>query len=567
MPEENNTKRDAPVALDEGTLLLEQLSSSHEFAAARKTSLNDLTTELRLRVKLPARSPEGYCSAVEVSPYLQRCREVLETILGQQAAGYSYVRWLWYLRRIPPFIFAGNLPTTLVYDSALADAITGLHGKEADTIKVRDVSIRFDLRESVVRRILRFCAGIRILSQFHVLIRFAGKNVQFRFSGNDPIPEAVPTDDQLSAIRLYDERSARDGKPFNRAGTAITTETRAEGGLFVVVYMMRKPELLRVPFGPLTGEHVFIRVLSRFSSALISFDELTRLNSDARLVGLGWWDPEAGLLLLLLRSVISMMAVLTYATSAIFQYGYFVVEEGLLLQVLNERFEFLCEGIADILPNVQIPSNATDLVSSLEQVSGSVWPVRLGPPLRRAGTMLWIDVYGATALLDQMLEFPRGSDRPANVRADHFENSVQALIDTTPWTPPPEVASLRRRRLKYVDEDITDIDAIGAKGDTLILVSCKSLIYSGEYDSGSFTVVRNSASLIGAAVTDWTQKVLFLRSHPIGRNYDLSSYKTFIGVVCTPNVFYVPLGEATAEIAPDLRTAVSIGELRNWLTP
>ena len=93
------------------------------------------------------------------------------------------------------------------------------------------------------------------------------------------------------------------------------------------------------------------------------------------------------------------------------------------------------------------------------------------------------------------------------------------------------------------------------------MVSCKSVVYSSAYDTGEYTTVRNTASLIEKAVAYWQEKSAFFVANPIGDNYDFTKYERFIAVVCTPWPVYVPISLATQEVAPGLLVATSVGEL------
>ena len=68
------------------------------------------------------------------------------------------------------------------------------------------------------------------------------------------------------------------------------------------------------------------------------------------------------------------------------------------------------------------------------------------------------------------------------------------------------IAGSERARSEFVGrsciECITDVDAIGARGETLRIVSCKSVVHTNEHDRGSHRDVRNAASLVAKAVKD-----------------------------------------------------------------
>ena len=124
---------------------------------------------------------------------------------------------------------------------------------------------------------------------------------------------------------------------------------------------------------------------------------------------------------------------------------------------------------------------------------------------------------------------------------------------------------MRARTLRLGGASVTDIDAIAQLSDnTLLLISCKSIIYSPAYDMGQYRAVRNAASTVRDAVRDWRADVARLVANPIGENYNLSGW-SLVGVVCTPSVVWIELGPCTDFVQPKLRAAVSLPELQAWL--
>jgi hypothetical protein len=67
-------------------------------------------------------------------------------------------------------------------------------------------------------------------------------------------------------------------------------------------------------------------------------------------------------------------------------------------------------------------------------------------------------------------------------------------------------------------KQITDIDAIGAQGTTLLFVSCKSMIYSKRYDMGDYAAVRNVSTMLVDAVDKWKKLAANLLATP-GDNF------------------------------------------------
>jgi hypothetical protein len=56
-----------------------------------------------------------------------------------------------------------------------------------------------------------------------------------------------------------------------------------------------------------------------------------------------------------------------------------------------------------------------------------------------------------------------------------------------------------------------------------------------------------------------------LEENPVGDNYDLSRYRTIIGVVCLPFTPFCNIGSATTYIQPGLHSVSSLSELATWL--
>lgn len=162
------------------------------------------------------------------------------------------------------------------------------------------------------------------------------------------------------------------------------------------------------------------------------------------------------------------------------------------------------------------------------------------------------------------LQFPKVQGQVANERATWFEDVVQELIDTTPWTA-PEVHSLRQKPLTLGGKTLTDIDAIGTRGRDLLIVSCKSIPYTMEYDRGDYKAIRNAETTVVDAVAHWKGIVETLDATRVGENYNLSGFDRIIGVVCTPFAVYTKSAEALSTTTGSLRWASSVDELAHFL--
>ena len=112
----------------------------------------------------------------------------------------------------------------------------------------------------------------------------------------------------------------------------------------------------------------------------------------------------------------------------------------------------------------------------------------------------------------------------------------------------------------------TDLDALGTKDGVLLLVSCKSLAKTMQYDTGNYQTVRAARNTVKDAVEDLRLLETEIKQHPTAFNFDFTRYRRIVGVVCVPTVVFVPTGRATDFVAPGLRAAVSANELSKWMT-
>jgi hypothetical protein len=309
-----------------------------------------------------------------------------------------------------------------------------------------------------------------------------------------------------------------------------------------------------------------LRVLKKFLPEIVSLDGLSKLNEDARLRGLTWWKPSATAALALSRGMYRIVASNYNGFASLLRYGYVFINHEYFLEIIAGAWEMICEDVLRVIPGATLPSSAADLFDALLAFQPTLWPLFPGPIVRRAGASVWIDVIACTAVLERSLEFPIIDGDAGNARADHFEGTTQQTINATPWAPGLEIAQMIGKNIKKADGTIlTNLDALGENGLRLLLVSCKSMVYSGRYDSGHYVAVRNIRTTAEEAVKWWSQVADYLEQNPIGPNYDFSKYQDIIPVVCTPQVVYVSSPDTLRSVETGLRSVCSLSELRTWL--
>ena len=557
--------------IDKTNEMIYSLATEQVARTTIRATFKNLNEIIQKSISRPITKTTNF-DALAITPYLNSCREVIERELIKSAAGYNRLQWLWYLRRLPRHVFEGTLPTTFSYDSSLAETLSA-HGSTNTTGKYSaGAADNYKIDDSVVRRLLKFCGGVILLSQIHVLLRLAGKGSFFSFATSQlsALPNSRPSLEISQATRLYDKRVAVGSHFLNRTGTTITSDHQLDKERISSIFFITRTEQpfwRRLVSGRPAKENTEIEILYGFIPSIVSVEQLRAFNSDPRLLGFDWIQPEVGALFILLIVSIAFYLHFDNAPVTLGQYGYCLMDLEMFKIAVDARIteaRLIVEQLT-LSSSSNLPTTAADLLQTLENYSGSTWPLQIGSPIRRDGELICVDLYAAAARLDSLLEFPNVQGEVGNARGAHFEFAVQAVINHSPWCPNDDLKQLRGRKLRYKDQDITDIDAIGEYNGTLLMVSCKSVIYTGAYDSGDYALVRNRSQMVEEAVGYWTDKRMFLETHKLGLNYDFTGYEHFIAVVCTPWPVHVSTGAATREITSHLLAAVSLVELQEWL--
>lgn len=514
-------------------------------------------------------------TAIECDPstaceVLRECIKNITKELEQWAVGYSAMRWLWMLRRLPQSVFEGRLSTTLGYDSTLAEVISGRSParERREHWRGENTCLAYPLEGAVVTRLARFCAGIRILSQFHVLFRWAGKGASLLFQ-RGRIPEIRVDSTIRGSVETYDRRLASTGRPLSRFGSVVTSAIEEDGTDQILWIQRCEPAVVPTVVPGISIAEAKTKdwalTQANFFLELLSIQKLQELVSDRRCDLNVLFTKEAAVLLYLLACAPSLLVRHQAGLYSLLRTGNLIWKDASqLYKRLSMLFNIVPDFVRQILRAASV-LNSSEVLDALESIVGEAWPLAAGPVLRHERNAICVDLKTASNRLDAALQFPALQGDPANVRADHFEKEVQSVVDKSKWRPNTFVALLRGRTLVRDGKHITDIDAIGETEGTLLIVSCKSTLYSGHYDIGDYRTIRNVASNIEDAIQRWRTILDDLRGNPVGDNFDFSHFKNMIGVVCTPNIVFVDDEVLKQSAAVGLPITVSISELATWL--
>lgn len=497
---------------------------------------------------------------------LDHCRVWLEQYCGRCAQKLTALEWLWYLRRSGP-IFKGELGTTEPYDRALAETAANLHGKSQSlrVLKTTDEMLSFEISRSVARKIADLRIGILLLSDIHSQIRWCGKGSRFEFSSIGLL-SSKPNAELKSAVELYDKRGDAAGADLglNLAGTVlgtpvVTKEAVSDRKYDIVVLLGCKPYQATCKMR--SGQ--VAEYTAKYARIPLDLKELSRLNS---VINAKWWKPGAVFLLTLLMIADHLVDLVEpQVVISLRHNGYFLVQKATVQTVLAEQFEKNSEIISSVLPGESPPRTLNELRNGLNNIQGSLWPLRVTDAVKDLGKQLLIDLATATNQLQNIFEYPNVSDSLGNLRAQHFENIVQACINESPWRPGQSVLGLRQTPLQKQGKVWTDLDAVGSKGNTLLMVDCISLLNQSAYSTGHPSAVKNAADKLIAKTKKWRQRRDELLAEPTGDNFNLSEFSNVIAVVCSPEPFFTPLGICTEEAAPGLQFCCSLAELNKFL--
>jgi hypothetical protein len=483
----------------------------------------------------------------------------LETELERRAFAIaqevSSAEWLFFLRRCPR-LFSGYEVLGSGYLTSIAESISALSMKPSRTSEAALPRVAYSIEPSLIGSLHRIGGASYLLGNLQNVLRCAGKGsvIKSRITAF-PVPLPDPELDAMTA--LWDERMRASGFDF-----------LAQAGQYSHK-LHDVPEPTDIDVVPLTNRSN----TGRFSLSPFPIGSIPTLTDPKLPADLRFPTEALDLIVFLVSSSLFRLVEDDDTRSQIEQFEQtglrFVLrhqaleELGLTLDLIrSHRFGTCIPAELDLGTPEQILGRIID-----HEVR--VWPPSMGPAVREAADGLLVeDLWAATHRLQRALARPAemAGGRHANEWSAHFEAVIQDAIDATAWKPSPAVATLRGRHLRIGGRRIGEIDAIGELAHRLLVVSCKCIPFSEEWVRGEYNAVRNVASAIDEAVTNWSGLLNKLRATPEGDNYELSGFTDLVGVVVLPSLPWTPTAESVAEVAPGLRAAVNAYELDRWIT-
>lgn len=511
----------------------------------------------------PSVSGSGLIDPIDAQPYLKLCLESVETGLVEMAQRFSPVQWVWYLRRFP-YIHAIDDFGFEGYSRALA-VILSARSQRTDYRDQFDTQLSFPLTQSIANYVLAFVAWAYDLGDLHIKYGVAAREISFRIRTRR-LPDAVVTASKRKAGQMFDARQKIDISSIT--GTIPIQSDLPEKSRLYTVDRTYFPVAMPLPYFEFRDLETPPIVPTYYLPSQVPLNHISNLYKLTANGNQQWLSREVFSLLLLAGLLLPISASAPEHSVNIAMYGYSVHERSDFIMDYWSVFDKVVLMLKDLFPGADLPPTPTHLLNDLERLQTSTHPLLPGV-IRGNEHWVVIDHTNVKDRLGQMLRFPSLGGEIGVKRGIHFEDAIQSYIDASRWKPSDALRAMRQvhleRRGKDKNIQITDIDAIGESGDTLLIVSCKAVIFSVGQDIGEYHALRNARLRLDEAVLKWQAVKAELQDSPIGHNYDFSRYARIVAIVCTPNAVYTESDLSLAYEVGKLRKSATAPEFIDWV--
>jgi hypothetical protein len=509
------------------------------------------------KAKFPATTE---ISAGDAEAFLTECIDRAERYLADRAHAFTTGRWIHYLRHLPPQVFDIVGHEEGVRARHMAETLAAMYGDSDATNKTP-----FWIDRSTVEQILRFSGMAFHLDSATGHLQWRGTDVSFKF-GERPLPDPAPSDEVRHAVDTFVQRLDAEELSFAGLGSFAPAAGTARGDIGILLaYERPEPVMVGVNQYLLRPRDSDVEMDSYFDVRRISAREPIELLSHE---SIGDAPLLPGFYASLCVLTLALLALHASEGSAEFvlDHGYLFFDRKSAELLARDGLSKLNESCKSLATGVKRATNLDELISIVAEAKADVRRLRPGPLMLATGERVLLDVASATQRMFIDAEYPSKVEAgKEHHRSDAFELATQRTIDSTPWRPIESFHALRGKPLRSAGLFITDIDALGQRNDTLLLVSCKSIPFSGAVDVGRRQIIRNIASKIADYEAEWRGIVERITSVRKGDNFDFSSFSQIVGVVVTPHIFFVVGDQLFSEPLPGLRAYSSLSELKRFL--
>lgn len=517
-----------------------------------------------LFVGLRSENPTSMPSLIgaESHKYLTALR--IELLVAAQSCiqKLSPSTWLWYLRRVDPSVVAGSLPTTPINVMRVAENISMSSRRSFLNDKIRtETPFSFALDSDQARTVAKLVAFSEYVNRLENHIRRAAKGQAFDFSVIG-IPEVIEESRLEGALEAYDSRSF--------ASNAIVWHPSIEYNRWPPAL----PQLMALATRNVAGwddRTGWVRVSDSIEEAAVFgqfdliFSRLSDTGTSINLAGsaAGMKNPRVAACLVALSNAVARYTIeMPHVGAVVPAFGYVIIHHGDLIDFLKRALE---EDPWGPLDQIWSSIEASEVVKTLKRHPEPGAASAGGAIIRSCLVGQMIDLFSLSCEIHESLRVDaQFGGQWVNAAAFDFELAVQRAIDISNYRPSVGISKIRGVTLLGPDGPITDIDAVMEIGSTLVVVSCKKVESSQDFDRGEYNRIRNNESTIVSALSDWSRITGYLRDCPRGRNYDFTEFDNIQGIVVSPGTVFLSDVEPLkpSEFLPsNLREHMSYGEL------
>lgn len=491
---------------------------------------------------------------------VEYCRLAYEAYAKEIATKHSQACWLYYLRRVDTRLLPAEQPSTWPYCIRIALSITGKYATNIDDCHITHHGLRFDLDQQLRKSLTRLLALSRAIQGTLAMRRILGKGGYLSIDNGFLY---VSRPDQIDmAIHYLDLRGWRETNSLSRFGLGHSTPEVARVPLhFVTTTFPIQPSPC-----PNIDSKSIVSVVQMYGTAAVDVAPLLQL-LDALPGGMQeLGGPRSKLLFALLLNIHNLL-LLPDAMRCIYQFGYVCAS---LPYMLFAIADVLASARASNLPwlrNALKGYTPWDFLEELAHYHGSVEFADPSPVVRTSDDdrFVMLDLIAATHELENLIDPGQIEGAHANERGLAFEQAVQLAIDVSAWSPSPDLRTLIRRTLTRHKNAVTDIDAVGVNGNTLLVVSVKSFARTLAYERGDYNAVRNVESHVLGSAKNWSE--IWSQQPLVFDNFDVFTFSRIIHCVVMPFPPYCRTGLPTACIEDGLPYVASFAEFLAWLQP
>jgi len=479
----------------------------------------------------------------EAWPLLKRMHDTLVLRAQTYAKRRGSAEWLFWLRRLAgQFEDVNTLESTGPYVQILAESLAAGDSRPSQPVP-HDQTFNFYWTDNA-NIDLRWMRNAAIqLYRLQATMKRCAKGQKVLFAPGK-IPYAIPDDVLENAISVYDQRHIEAGASgldavglhvvgaFDKYGVGRQRSQVDPVGFAGIVPIWHRVHVGdHIPGFDLAGPHpvllelIDLERIPAFSQSAVLTEE------HVALVALLW-----ACLNIATREPQRAMRRLTPAS----QWGYAVAPtENYLHIALEEFLGGVRHAPSLIVPATSIPHSTERALEVLASIEPSTFPPLCGNPLHQAVGHTLVDLVGASHRLLETLVRPTGG-AGVNFWSAQFEADVQAMINATTWKPIDDIRSLIGRKISRPNGDLlTDLDAVAWRDGELILVSCKSMVFTTSHSRGDHNAMRELRRKSEAAITSWDTVVDTIRTNPALLPVDIPAGTNITGLVVLPTIPYV----------------------------